>query len=135
MILFGSLCTIFAKIIGTKVNILSDSNEAGSVLMAATKFRHSLFMNLLMFIGEAILLLVLVFKLHTNPTAAALHVKNKANPWLFAAPAFLDACGSFLNFTGLALISASSFYMLTMLSMVFTVFLSVVFLRKNYSWT
>jgi len=62
-----------------------------------------------MFIGEAILLLVLVLKLHTDPTASALHVKNKAKAWLFAAPAFLDACGSFMNFTGLGLISVSSF--------------------------
>ena len=93
----------------TKVNVLSVKDAAGSTLVVETEFKHPLLMNLLMFLGEASLLFVLMLKLQADPIAAAIHAKHKATPWLFAAPAFLDACGSFLNFTGLTLISASSF--------------------------
>jgi len=62
-----------------------------------------------MFLGEASLLFVLKFQLQVDPIAAAAHAKNKASRWLFLAPTFLDACGSFLNFSALALISASSY--------------------------
>ena len=47
-------------------------------------------------------------------------------------PASLDVLGSFLNFTGLALISASVYQMLKMLSMIFVVLLSVTLLSKRY---
>ena len=52
---------------------------------------------------------------------------------MLAAPALLDTMGSFLNFTGLALISASTFQIMKMLCMVFVVLLSVTVLRKRYS--
>ena len=42
--------------------------------------------------------------------------------------------GSFLNFTGLALISASTYQIMKMLSMVFVVLLSVTVLKKKYSF-
>ena len=77
--------------------------------MEETEFRHPLIMNLLMFCGEAILLIALYIKLARDPVAAAKHQKNKINPFVFSAPALLDTLGSFLNFTGLMLISASTF--------------------------
>ena len=55
------------------------------------------------------------------------------NPLVFSAPALLDTLGSFLNFTGLALISASTYQIMKMLTMVFVVLLSVTVLRKQYS--
>ena len=77
--------------------------------MVETEFKHPLIMNLLMFSGEAILLLMLNIKLSKDPVAAAHHKRNKLNPLVFSAPAFLDTIGSFLNFTGLALITASTY--------------------------
>ena len=47
----------------------------------------------------------------------------------------LDTFGSFLNFTGLMLISASSYQILKMLCMVFVVLLSVIVFRRIYSLT
>ena len=69
-----------------------------------------------------------------NPQMAVEHARNKASPYIFAAPALLDCIGSFLNFTGLAFISASSYQMLKMLSMVFVFLLSITVLRRNYKW-
>ena len=46
----------------------------------------------------------------------------------------LDTVGSFLGFTGLMLISPSTYQILKMLCMVFTVVLSVAVLRKSYSF-
>ena len=74
-----------------------------------TEFKHPLMMNLLMFIGEASLLLVLRYQLANDSVAAASHEKNKARPMLFLGPAILDTVGSFLNFTALAYISASTY--------------------------
>ena len=58
---------------------------------------------------------------------------NKLNPIIFAGPALLDTIASFLSFTGLALISASTYQILKMLSMVFVVFLSIIALGKRYN--
>jgi len=80
------------------------------------------------------LLLFLQIYLMKNPEAAVAHQQNKANPLLFLSPAFLDVCGSFLNFTGLALISASTYQILKMLSLVFVTFLSVTLLGRRYSF-
>jgi len=91
------------------VNLPSGKDEDGSILLVETRFKHPLFMNLLMFSGEATLLFVLYFQMKSDPIAATTHAKNKASPWIFAAPALLDACGAFLNFTALAFISASSY--------------------------
>ena len=55
------------------------------------------------------------------------------NPLVFAGPALLDTIASFLQFTGLALISASTYQILKMLCMVFTVFLSIVIFRRRYT--
>lgn len=52
---------------------------------------------------------------------------------MFALPALLDTCGSYLNFAGLGLISASSYQILKMLCMVFVVILSVTVLKRSYS--
>lgn len=106
--------------------------ESGETEMVETDFRHPLIMNLLMFSGEVILLGVLAFKLSKDPVAAAHHKKNKLNPLVFTAPAFLDTIGSFLNFTGLALISASSYQIMKMLCMPFVVLLSITVMRKSY---
>ena len=43
----------------------------GETEMVETSFRHPLIMNLLMFSGEAILLLVLALQLSKDPVAAA----------------------------------------------------------------
>ena len=104
MVIFGSVATIFLKIMDQQVYLPSGKNEDGSLLLVETRFQHPLLMNLLMFLGEAILLFVLYFKMQADPIAAAAHAKNKASPWVFAAPALLDASGSFLNFTALAFI-------------------------------
>ena len=77
--------------------------------MRDTEFKHPLFMTLLMFIGEATLLIVLKFMHNSDPIAALVHQKNKANPLLFIAPATIDLCASFLAFTALAFIAASSY--------------------------
>ena len=77
--------------------------------MMESEFKHPLLMNLLMFSGEASLLLVLSYQLNGDKIAKAAHDKNKASPFLFALPALLDTCGSYLTFVSLALISASSY--------------------------
>ena len=56
-------------------------------------------------------------------------------PLVFAIPALLDAISSALQFMGLILISASSYNMLKMLSMVFVVILSLILLQRSYTWT
>ena len=53
MILFGSLSTILLKLMGQKVDI-----KDGDVVRS-TEFKHPLFNNLLMFTGEAVLLIAL----------------------------------------------------------------------------
>ena len=90
-------------------------------------------MNLLMFIGEASLLMVLRYQMKSDPIAAASHEQNKMNPIKFAIPALLDTIGSFAGFTGLMLITPSTYQILKMLCMVFVVMLSVLVLRKSYS--
>ena len=86
-----------------------------------------------MFFGEACLLLVLRCKLSKDKVAKAAHEHNKISPFVFALPALIDTYGVYLNLTGLALISASSFQMLKMLSTVFVVILSVTVLKKSYN--
>ena len=58
MILAGSVSTIFAKIMDQKV-MLNEKDASGMLVPHETEFKHPLLMNLLMFIGEASLLLVL----------------------------------------------------------------------------
>lgn len=101
--------------------------------MVDTEFKHPLIMNLLMFSGEATLLLALAFQLSRNPQAAAKHQKNKVNPLVFAAPALLDTLGSFLNFSGLMLISSATYHVMRLLCLVFVVLLSVTVLRRRYT--
>ena len=109
MVIAGSMSTIFGKIMDQKIMMPKENPETGSTELIETEFKHPLIMNLLMFSGEAILLLLLQIQLSKDPVAAAQHKKNKINPLVFSAPAFLDVIGSFLNFTGLTLISASSY--------------------------
>ena len=132
MIMAGSMTTIFGKIIDQRV-ALPKAGVTGKVELVETEFKHPLIMNLLMFAGESILLLVLSIQLSKDPAAAARHMKNKVNPIIFSAPALLDTLGSFLNFTGLVLISASTYQIMKMLTMVFVVLLSITVLRKRYS--
>lgn len=132
MVLAGSLATIFGKIIDQKV-VLPKLMADGETQMVETEFKHPLIMNLLMFSGESILLLVLALQLSRDSEAAQAHQKNKANPLIFATPALLDTIASFLNFTGLALISASTYQILKMLTMIFVVLLSVTVMQKRYS--
>ena len=101
--------------------------------MIESEFNHPLLMNLLMFAGEASLLLVLSYQHNGDKNAKAAHEKNKASPILFVIPALLDTCGSYLTFVSLALISASSYQILKMLCMVFVVILSRTVLKKSYS--
>ena len=68
-----------------------------------------------------------------NPQAAAKHQKNKVNPLVFAAPALLDTLGSFLNFSGLMLISSATYHVMRLLCLVFVVLLSVTVLRRRYT--
>lgn len=52
---------------------------------------------------------------------------------VLAAPAILDTLGSFLNFTGLMLMSSGAYHMMRMLCMVFVVLLSINVLRRQYT--
>ena len=111
MVMGGSLATIFGKMINQSVEIdVSQETESGSETVSkVVEFKHPLLMNALMFSGEIVLLLLLQIRLMKSPEAAVAHHHNKANPCLFLTPSLLDVCGSFLNFTGLALISASTY--------------------------
>ena len=62
MIIAGSCSTIFGKIMDQKV-ILNEKDASGMPVPHETEFKHPLLMNLLMFIGEASLLLVLRYQL------------------------------------------------------------------------
>ena len=132
----GSLATIFGKMINQTVEIdMTTETEAGlETVTKEVEFKHPLLMNLMMFTGEIVLLLLLQIHLMKNPEVAVAHQRNKANPCLFLAPSILDVCGSFLNFTGLALISASTYQILKMLSLVFVALLSVTLLGRRYSF-
>ena len=133
MVVAGSLCTIVGKIMDQKVR-LPETGEDGVISLHETEFKHPLVMNLLMFLGEASLLLVLRLQMASDPIAAASHEQNKLNPLTFTIPALLDTIGSFAGFTGLMLISPSTYQILKMLCMVFVVMLSVIVFRKNYSY-
>ena len=112
-------------------------NETDTGVEQVTKdveFKHPLLMNLVMFAGEVVLLFLLQISLTKNPEAAAAHQRNRAHPCLFLTPSMLDVCGSFLNFTGLALITASTFQILKMLSLVVVALLSATVLRHRYSF-
>ena len=58
MVVAGSLCTIVGKIMDQKVR-LPETGVDGVLTMTETEFKHPLVMNLLMFLGEASLLMVL----------------------------------------------------------------------------
>ena len=58
MIMAGSMTTIFGKIIDQRV-ALPKAGATGEIEIVETEFKHPLIMNLLMFAGESILLLVL----------------------------------------------------------------------------
>ena len=134
MVLAGSLSTIFGKTIDQKV-ILNEKDAAGHLVPHETEFKHPLLMNLLMFIGEASLLGVLYFKHRNDSVAAASHEKNKVSRLTFLVPALCDTFGSFLNFTALAYISASSYQILKMLQMPIVVLLNIGIFRRSFSLT
>ena len=71
MVIAGSMSTIFGKIMDQKIMMPKDNPETGSTEMVETEFKHPLIMNLLMFSGEAILLLLLQIQLSKDPVAAA----------------------------------------------------------------
>lgn len=129
MVLAGSFCTIFGKVMDKKV-MLESTDSSGALITSETEFKHPLLMNFLMFLGEASLLLVLRYQLKNDSVKAAIHAKNKASPLMFLAPATLDVFASFLQFTALAFISASSYQILKMLQMPFVVVLSIIFLKR-----
>ena len=88
-------------------------------------------MNILMFTGMSTLL-----PLYHLKNGCKEEVSSKEYvPLVFAIPALLDAISSALQFMGLILISASSYNMLKMLSMVFVVILSLILLQRSYTWT
>jgi len=62
MIIAGSGATIFGKIMDQKI-ILNEKDASGMLVPHETEFKHPLLMNLLMFTGEASLLLVLRYQL------------------------------------------------------------------------
>ena len=134
MVMGGSLATIFGKMIDQDVTIdvIEETASGTETISKVVEFKHPLIMNMLMFSGEIMLLLFLQIYLMKNPDKAIEHQQNKANPLLFLAPSMLDVIGSFLNFTGLALISASTYQILKMLSLVFVTFLSVTLLGRRY---
>ena len=66
MIMAGSMTTIFGKIIDQRV-ALPKASASGEMELVETEFKHPLIMNLLMFSGEATLLLALAFQLSKNP--------------------------------------------------------------------
>ena len=139
MVLGGTCSTIFSKMLGQHVEIEGvltidgDGNELYGAI--DTEFKHPLLMNFLMFIGEALLLVILHLQLKSDPSKRLEHQRNKANPIIFAVPALLDTLGSFCCFTGLSILAASTYQILKMLSMVFVVFLSVSMLGRRYSLT
>ena len=72
MVTAGSLCTIVGKVMDQKVR-LPETGPDGLIELQETEFRHPLVMNLLMFLGEASLLVVLRFQMRSDPIAAASH--------------------------------------------------------------
>ena len=96
-------------------------------------FKHPLVFNLVMFTGEAVLLAIYKLYQLRDRQLAILQRSTELNPLRFAIPASLDVMGSFLNFTGLALISASSYQILKMLQLIFVVILSIAFFRRRYT--
>lgn len=113
MVLGGTLSTIFSKMIGQTVQVekITGLNEDGStaVMMVDSEFKHPLILNLLMFTGEALLLLVLAIQLYRDPVKKIHHMQTRANPVIFAVPALFDTLGSFCCFTGLSILAASTF--------------------------
>ena len=67
MIVGGTMSTIFSKMVGQEVNMerVSGLDKNGNMTYETvkTEFRHPLFLNLLMFTGEASLLVILSFQL------------------------------------------------------------------------
>lgn len=78
------------------------------------------------------MLIVFHLKMHCDPALKTNYARNGANPLVYTVPALLDLIASFLNFTGLILLSASSYSMLRMLCLVFTVLLSATVRRQTY---
>ena len=136
MVMGGSCVTIVGKMMNQPVEIeIEQLGENGlETVTKAVEFKHPLFLNAMMFIGEMILLLFFKIRLAGDQEARIAHEQNKASPTKFISPAILDVCGSFLNFTGLALVSASTYQILKMLSLVFVAVLSMTFLGRRYSF-
>ena len=67
MIFAGAATTIFAKIVEEPISEFDDESIKKTKDTTMTEFKHPLFMNLLMFGGEAILILVFALKLVKNP--------------------------------------------------------------------
>ena len=136
MVMGGSMVTIVGKMMNqpVKIEIETQTEQGLETMTKAVEFKHPLFLNAMMFIGEMMLLLFLKIQLAGNREAQIAHDQNKARPTQFMAPAILDVCGSFLNFTGLALISASTYQIMKMLSLVFVAILSMTFLGHRYSF-
>ena len=53
----------------------------------------------------------------------------------FAIPSLLDTIDSFMNFTGLMLITASTFQIFEQFSVIYVLILSIAILRKRYNLT
>ena len=100
MVIGGSCATIFGKLMGQ--DILMDSGKL-------VPFKHPMVMNLLMFLGEAFLLVIYKMMQLKDPIIAETQSAKEMNPCWFMLPASFELCGSFLNFTGLLVISASSY--------------------------
>jgi len=85
-----------------------------------------------MFIGEAFLLVVYKITQLKDPRIAEIQSAQEINPCWCMLPACLEVCGSFLSFAGLLVVSASSYQILKMLSMIFVILISILVFRRGY---
>ena len=67
MVLGGSLSTIFGKIINTDVEI--EVLQDGELITKEVEFNHPMVLNLMMFTGETLLLILLQFQFMKNREA------------------------------------------------------------------
>ena len=133
MVIAGCLVTIFAKLMDQKVHKVVTDDD-GTEHLHTVDFKHPILLNFFLFLGETFLFVVLKLKHAKDPVAKANHERNKVNPLWFAIPACLDAIDSVLNFSGLMLITASTYQILENLAVVYVVLLSALLLGKRYRW-
>ena len=100
-------------------------------------FDHPFFQASIMFLGEALCLVVYLLKKRMNASNNVRSVPNNLPKppynivWYFSLPAALDMLGTGIMNAGLCLTSASVFQMLRSAVVVFTALLSVVVLKRK----